>query len=164
MDFLYFYDLGPFFIKTLLGVLLLKYIYVVWAVSRQASAEIKAKADEGFDKEAFYAKYRKIYEAMTEEERAPSSHFHSKEEPICIPPRKPRYEKEYQFFISCTSPFEILGIPQGSSLAQIKKRYRQLAYKWHPDRFGGKHLSSKELQQITRISQIINLAYETLVK
>ena len=169
MNFLYFYDFGPLLIWSLLGILFLKFFYIIWALSGQTKEELRAKAEAGFDKKAFYEKYRKIYEALSEEEKQKAtSSFrvknHSFDGIKAITPPEPRYSQEYHFFTSQKTPYEILGVKPGDSRAQIKKRYRTLAYKWHPDRFGNAHLSAEEMQRVTRIAQIINLAYEFLTK
>ena len=33
------------------------------------------------------------------------------------------------------NPFEVLGVPEGASEAEIKKAYRKLSLQWHPDRW-----------------------------
>jgi len=168
MNFIYFYDFGPIIVTFFVGTLLLKYFYLVYTLSKQAQESIRVKAEAGFDKEAFYEKYRKIYESLPEEEKADAakaaeaygqSSFSVEKTRRLAPPRS-RYSKEYDFFISRRTPSEILGVQPGDSKAQIKKKYRILAYKWHPDRFSHIQLSTEELHQVTRISQIINLAYE----
>lgn len=51
--------------------------------------------------------------------------------------------------------YEILGLPKDATLAQIKRRYRQLARKYHPD-------VAKDKQMATRLFIQINEAYDTL--
>ncbi len=169
MNILHFNHFGPWLIKGVLGIIFLQHLYMLRAVSKQATASIKEKAEAGFDKEAFYEKYKKIYESLPEEEKRKvensfqeKRYSSSKIKTIAAP--KHRYSQEYYFFTSQKTPYEILGVKPGDSKAQIKKRYRTLAYKWHPDRFSNAHLSTEELQRVTRIAQIINLAYEFLTK
>ncbi len=50
--------------------------------------------------------------------------------------------------------YELLGVSKGSSEADIKKAYRKLALKWHPDRNKGKEAEEKFKE--------INAAYEIL--
>lgn len=38
-------------------------------------------------------------------------------------------------------PFEILGVSHDASTSEIKKAYRQLSLKYHPDKVRGKHPS-----------------------
>jgi curved DNA-binding protein len=50
------------------------------------------------------------------------------------------------------NPYEVLGIQKNSSDDDIKKAYRNLAMKWHPDKEGGNEETFKEIAE----------AYETL--
>lgn len=50
--------------------------------------------------------------------------------------------------------YEILEVQEGSTLAEIKKSYRTLSMKWHPDRNKEPHAETK--------FKTINEAYETL--
>lgn len=52
--------------------------------------------------------------------------------------------------------YEILGLPKNASVADIKKHYRQLARKYHPDVAGDKAAAAKMFLRITE-------AYKTLV-
>ena len=51
-------------------------------------------------------------------------------------------------------PYKILGIERNASQDDIKKAYRALSLKWHPDRNSG--------PDATKVYQSINAAYETL--
>lgn len=55
------------------------------------------------------------------------------------------------------NPYEILGIAPGSSEEEIKKAYRDLAKKWHPDANGGDKASEEKFKEISA-------AYELLKK
>ncbi len=50
--------------------------------------------------------------------------------------------------------YEVLGVPQKATLAEIKSAYRKLALKWHPDRNKSKEAEEKFKE--------INKAYEVL--
>lgn len=52
--------------------------------------------------------------------------------------------------------YEVLGLPRTATTEEIKKRYRELARKYHPDVVGNKGTSQKTFVQITT-------AYKTLV-
>ncbi|MDP4089574.1 MAG: DnaJ domain-containing protein [Bacillota bacterium] len=58
------------------------------------------------------------------------------------------------------NPYEVLGVREGSSREEIKKAYRELAKKYHPDQFGANPL--KDLAEEKMIE--INEAYEYLMK
>jgi len=56
--------------------------------------------------------------------------------------------------------FETLEIEQGATLEEIKKAYRNLVKKWHPDNFS----TNVDLQEIAKQKFIaINEAYEVLL-
>ncbi len=58
------------------------------------------------------------------------------------------------------NPYEVLGVKEGASREDIKKAYRELAKKYHPDQFGANPL--KDLAEEKMIE--INEAYEYLMK
>lgn len=58
------------------------------------------------------------------------------------------------------NPYEVLGVKQGASEDEIKKAYRELAKKYHPDRYGDNPL--KELAEDKM--REINEAYDYLIK
>jgi molecular chaperone DnaJ len=58
------------------------------------------------------------------------------------------------------NPYEILGIKEGVSRDEIKKAYRELAKKYHPDQYGNNPL--KDLAEVKM--REINEAYEYLMK
>ena len=58
------------------------------------------------------------------------------------------------------NPYEVLGINEGSSKEEIKKAYREMAKKYHPDQYENnplKDLSEEKMREI-------NEAYDTLMK
>jgi preprotein translocase subunit Sec63 len=56
--------------------------------------------------------------------------------------------------------YELLEIPPGSTEAEVKRAYRELAQVWHPDRFEGKPgLQAKAHRKL----QEINQAYASLL-
>lgn len=60
-------------------------------------------------------------------------------------------------------PYEVLGISKEASFAEIKKKYRELSRKHHPD-FLGARASSDEVAKATKKTQEINKAYEQIKK
>jgi len=57
---------------------------------------------------------------------------------------------------------EILEISKDSSLADIKKRYRELARKFHPDVLKSQGFNDEVIEENTRKLQEMNEAYEAL--
>jgi DnaJ family protein C protein 7 len=56
--------------------------------------------------------------------------------------------------------YKILGVPRDASDAEVKKGYRKLALKWHPDRHANSAQGEKE--EAEKVFRDINLAYEVL--
>lgn len=56
--------------------------------------------------------------------------------------------------------YEILGVPNNASKDEIKKKYRECAKKYHPDRFAT--ASEEEKQKAEKIFRDINDAYSIL--
>src|SRR5689334_156076 len=52
--------------------------------------------------------------------------------------------------------YELLGLPRGATVIEIKRSYRRLARKYHPDINPGDNTAEARFREITR-------AYETLV-
>ena len=57
-------------------------------------------------------------------------------------------------------PYKVLGIKHGASYDEIKKSYRELAKKYHPDRYQNNPLSDLAEEKMREI----NDAYDTLMK
>ena len=57
---------------------------------------------------------------------------------------------------SAQTPYEILGLSRNASKRQIRKAYRQLAMKFHPDRNPGNPEAEEKFKALLR-------AYETLM-
>lgn len=58
--------------------------------------------------------------------------------------------------------YEVLGVDPDASASKISERYRELAKKWHADRFSGYDLSERYEQKIQEISTELNDAHRTL--
>nr|WP_314217734.1 DnaJ domain-containing protein [uncultured Campylobacter sp.] len=59
-------------------------------------------------------------------------------------------------------PYEILGLSKDATFSEIKKKYRELVKKYHPDILMGKGADEEIIQEGTKKLQEINEAYEIL--
>ena len=57
-------------------------------------------------------------------------------------------------------PYEVLGVPHGASEEEIKKAYRELARKYHPDNYVNNPLADLAQEKMKEINE----AYDTLTK
>lgn len=57
-------------------------------------------------------------------------------------------------------PYEVLGVPKGASQDEIKKAYRELARKYHPDHYAGNPLADLAEEKMKEINE----AYAVLTK
>ena len=60
--------------------------------------------------------------------------------------------------------YEILSLNQNANIQDVKKRYRELAKKYHPDVLNANNVSKEELEQGARNFQKVNEAYELIKK
>ncbi len=58
------------------------------------------------------------------------------------------------------NPYEVLGIKESASVDEIKKAYRDLARKYHPDQYSNNPLSDLAQEKMKEINQ----AYDSLLK
>lgn len=58
------------------------------------------------------------------------------------------------------NPYEVLGVRQGASEEEIKKAYRELVKKYHPDRYSDNPLQDLAEEKLREINE----AYDTLMK
>ena len=61
-------------------------------------------------------------------------------------------------------PYEILGLSKGASREEIKKKYKELVKKFHPDFIQAKGLDEEFLKFAEERMKEINRAYEILMK
>ena len=58
------------------------------------------------------------------------------------------------------NPYEVLGLKEGASIDEIKKAYRELVKKYHPDRYMDNPLSDLAEEKLREINE----AYDALMK
>ena len=57
-----------------------------------------------------------------------------------------------------SDPYEVLGVRQGASEAEIKEAYRNLVKKYHPDKYQGNPLAGLAEEKLREVNE----AYEML--
>ncbi|MCX2683091.1 molecular chaperone DjiA [Campylobacter sp. MIT 21-1685] len=72
--------------------------------------------------------------------------------------------KRSQQGMSVEKAYELLELPNNADLSTVKKRYRVLAKKYHPDILNANNVSKEELEQGVTKFQKINEAYEIIKK
>ncbi|MGI6253326.1 MAG: J domain-containing protein [Aminivibrio sp.] len=60
------------------------------------------------------------------------------------------------------TPYEVLGCSPSASDDEIKRRYRELLAKYHPDKFIGQNLDEEFVELASRKFQEIQEAYDAL--
>lgn len=65
---------------------------------------------------------------------------------------------------SLANAYKILNVAESASLADIKRAYRRLIRKYHPDRHSDLDVNSKEYAELSQRAQEINAAYDTIVQ
>lgn len=71
--------------------------------------------------------------------------------------RRQEYESEPK-----KSPYKILELPENAPFNEVKRKYRELVKKYHPDILMGRGESEEMIEKSTRKLQEINEAYETI--
>ncbi|MBZ7933651.1 TerB family tellurite resistance protein [Campylobacter sp. W0065] len=66
--------------------------------------------------------------------------------------------------ISLDEAFEILELPKNADINTVKKQYRKLAKKYHPDILNANNISEEEIKKGVEKFQKINEAYEKIKK
>lgn len=85
------------------------------------------------------------------------------------PPRRPHADKPHQFYEPRTERrgyrplgpkppvclYKLLGVSRSASQDDIKKAYRKLCLKWHPDRCSDKTVATKKIAEINEANDIL---------
>lgn len=58
------------------------------------------------------------------------------------------------------NPYEVLGVHEGSSMEEVKRAYKELVRKYHPDQYQNNPLSDLAEEKLKEINE----AYDTLMK
>lgn len=66
------------------------------------------------------------------------------------------------YYKAPSDPYEVLGCRRNDSDEVIRKRYRELVAKYHPDRFIGQNLDKEFVELASRKFQRIQEAYERI--
>ena len=152
---MYFVD-GKVLITIMMGLIVAKFVWVFYTVGKSLS---EYRWENDLDWGDFDPAERA---AIQEKWRAQKKLDPTQKVKQVLIGELSRFSSELHFFRSCTTPYAILGCDSYATLPQIKKRYRILVQKWHPDRVKGLGATDKEVAQATEILQIINEAYNTL--
>ena len=62
--------------------------------------------------------------------------------------------------MSAKDPYEVLGVSPGASMDEVKKAYKDLARKYHPDKYANNPLSELAEEKMREINE----AYDTITK
>ena len=73
---------------------------------------------------------------------------------------KNRSERSYSF----KDPYKVLGLSRSADEETIKRRYRELVAKYHPDKFVGQDLDKEFIDLATKKFQEIQEAYDKIRK
>ncbi len=71
-----------------------------------------------------------------------------------------RGQSHHQNHFDLDSAYQLLGISRSASKQEVKKAYRLLMAKYHPDRLMAKGLSQSEMEKYTEKAQTIQQAYQ----
>ncbi len=59
-----------------------------------------------------------------------------------------------------SDPYEVLGVRRDATMEEIKARYKELARKYHPDKYGGNELADLAQEKMKEINE----AYDAIFR
>lgn len=148
--------IGKYFIMALLAVLLIKYLYMLFRVMQSIEENVAYAYTKQETKQENHSKHYNSYKKQDFYRR---DEVKKEKRQVRIPGKMSRFSDELKFFKNCKDSYEILNCSTYATKSMIKKNYRQLALKWHPDTITGRGATQEEITQATQILQIINIAY-----
>lgn len=157
----YDHPFGMNIITVLLIILALKYIYMLFRTTQLINEDVSyvyAKRDTKHENST------KNYDNYRDEHRYRTDKVKKEKIQISIPGNISRFAADLNFFTNCHDPYLLLDCSQNDTQAVIKKRYRALVRKWHPDHIRGMGATQMELSEATQIVQMINLAYSDVCR
>lgn len=78
------------------------------------------------------------------------------------PPPGGQGQRRNPGYAGAKNPYEVLGCPPSSTNDEIKRKYRELLAKYHPDKFIGQNLDKEFVDLASRKFQEIQEAYDAL--
>jgi len=156
---------GLYMITVLMTLLFLKFVFVFYQLGKQLQSDLdlkETKRQEAQKEKEAESKQRQ--EAFERSKVERNTGYKKQQNAYVLSSRRiSRFTRDFEFYENCSDPYAIIGCTLNASMAQMKKSYRTLVKKWHPDIITAMNVTKEEMQQATRIMQIINIAYDEVI-
>lgn len=156
---------GIYLIAGLMILLCLKFVFVFYQLGKAYQSDLtmeEAKFQAQRQREAQRKQQQEAFERKKEERKTA---YQKQQNAYVLSSRRiSRFASDFEFYENCRDPYVIIGCTLNASMAQMKKSYRTLVKKWHPDIITAMNVTKEEMQEATRIMQIINIAYDEAVR